>query len=134
LNLLLVLFSLGFLTPTPVFAEEIKIPQTVYSTSTAEFIVRSYAVKYGVSGDEMWDTTKCENPTLNPKQQSNYYRNGEREDSWGNSQINLYWHPDITKEQAQDPFFAAEFMAKEFSEGNQRKWTCWRNLFGKKSG
>lgn len=90
------------------------------------------AQKYNVSGDEMWATTLCENPDLNPKEQSGYiYPDGTRENSWGNSQINLNWHPEVTKAQAQDPYFSADFMAKQFAAKKQKEWTCWRRLFGK---
>ncbi len=126
-TILFVFLSLGLGSPTPAMAQELR--PVVYSTSTAEAIVRSYAIFWGVSGDEMWETTVCENPSLDPKKQSSYYKNGVRENSWGNSQINLFWHPEVTKEQAQDPFFAANFMGKYFSEKKQSQWTCHRQLY-----
>lgn len=108
------------------------IPPVEYSTSTAETIIRAYAVKWGVSGDEMWETTKCENVSLDPTQQSNIYYKGKREQSFGNSQINLPWHPEVTKAQATDPFFAANFMGKHFAAGHQSQWSCWRQKYGNK--
>lgn len=123
------LLLLTVLTFAPTTALASTTPQVEYSTSTAEQIVRLAAKQYGVSGDQMWATTKCENPSLVPTQQSNYYQKGKREDSWGNSQINLFWNPEVTKKQAQDPFFAADFMAQAFSKGHQSRWTCWRSIF-----
>lgn len=125
MDTLLLLTVLTF-SPTTVLAST--TPQVVYSTSTAEQIVRLAAKEYGVSGDQMWATTKCENPTLEPTQQSNFWFHGKREDSWGNSQINLFWHPEITKAEATDPYFSAAFMAKQFAKGRQREWTCARTL------
>lgn len=77
----------------------------------------------------MWAITTCENPSLDPTQQSLIInKRGVREDSWGNSQIHLPDHPEVTKKQAQDPFFAANFMAKSISEGHIGWWSCARIL------
>ena len=118
--------------PTPALAATLTdTPKIVYSVENAELIVRAYAVKWGVSGNEMWETTKCENGSLDPTAQSGHrLKDGTYEDSWGNSQINLYWHPEVTKEQAQDPFFSADFMGRQFAAGKQSEWTCWRQLYG----
>lgn len=116
--------ALGFGPATPVLASKLSIPY--YSTSTAEQIVDAYAVHWGVSGDQMWATIQCEDPSLDPTAQSTDYLNGVREDSWGVAQIHLTAHPDITKAEEQDPFFAINWMAKEFSLGHQSEWTCWR--------
>lgn len=91
------------------------------------------AEKYGVSFEQMWRTvSECENITLDPTLQSWHPDptgpNG-REDSWGLSQIHLPSNPEVTREQAQDPAFSAEFMAKKFSEGLAHRWTCWRMLY-----
>lgn len=130
MDLLITLLALGLIPATPVYADSVQLPTVEYSTSSAEMIVRAYAVKWGVSGDEMWQTTLCENPSLDPKKRSDVIlKNGVHENSWGNSQINLYWHPEVTKEQAQDPFFAADFMGEYFSKGKMSQWTCWRTHF-----
>lgn len=49
-----------------------------------------------------------------------------REDSWGLVQIHLPDHPNITRAEAEDPLFAAEFLATELAKGNCRwEWsTC----------
>lgn len=51
-----------------------------------------------------------------------------RENSWGLAQIYLPAHQDVTREQALDPRFALQWMAKEFSKGNQHLWSCARSL------
>ena len=38
-------------------------------------------------------------------------------------------HKDITEEQMKDPYFSLDFIAKNFSVGNQKIWSCWRLLF-----
>jgi hypothetical protein len=49
-----------------------------------------------------------------------------REDSWGIAQINLFAHPHITKAQATDKVFAAEFLAKGLADGKGAMWaTCY---------
>lgn len=88
--------------------------------------MRSYAAHAGVSGDDVWATIQCEDPTLDPAIQSGDYKNGVRENSWGLAQINLDAHPNITKAQATDPFFAADYITKEFSVDEQTQWTCWK--------
>lgn len=103
---------------------------------TPERIKQEYqtqAEKYGVSFEQMWNTVSlCENISLDPHLQSWHPDptgpNG-RENSWGLSQIHLDYHPSVTREQAQDPQFAAEFMAKKFSQGQANLWTCWREIY-----
>lgn len=48
-----------------------------------------------------------------------------RENSWGLAQIDLDFHPDISKTQAQDPVFAVDYMAKEFAAGQAAHWHCY---------
>lgn len=54
---------------------------------------------------------------------------GDSGKSYGLSQIHTPSHPDITKEQALDPDFAIEYMAVQFSKGNQWMWSCYNKLF-----
>ena len=49
---------------------------------------------------------------------------GEREKSFGLVQIHLPAHPEVTYEQAVDPEFAIEFLAKGIKNGEIGKWTC----------
>ncbi len=84
-------------------------------------LVHKYALEFQVSESEMTAIISCE---------SSWNTNEEyktlREDSWGLVQINLLaWH-EITKEQATDPKFAVEFLAKNLSLGNHNMWfTCY---------
>lgn len=88
--------------------------------------MRSYAAHYAVSGDEMWKTIQCEDASLDP------LIRGDSGHSRGLVQISDIYHPEITDVQADDPFFAIDFMAKYFAAGKKTQWTCWRDL--KKQG
>lgn len=99
---------------------------------TADRIKQAYkeqAEKHNVSFEEMWNTVLCENPQLIPDLQSHWTLHGKREESYGISQIHLPSWPNVSYEQAIDPQFSAEFMAKRFSEGLASRWTCWRNIY-----
>lgn len=55
---------------------------------------------------------------------------GDGGSSFGLAQIHIPAHPHITPEQAKDPEFALEFMVDEFLQGNEWKWTCWKEIYG----
>lgn len=102
-----------------VFAQTLAVP--TYSTTTAEAIIRAHAVHYGVNGDDLVATLKCE---------SGFKADavGDHGNSYGIAQIFLAAHTEITKEQALDPMWAIDWTARQFSKGNARLWTCFRNL------
>lgn len=56
------------------------------------------------------------------------YQVGDREESWGLVQIHLPAHPTISKEQANDPEYAAEFLARNLKAGRGSMWTCYSIL------
>lgn len=89
------------------------------------------AEKYGVSAVLMRSIMSCENRDRDTNLQSYHPDptgpNG-REDSWGLVQIHLPSWPDITREQATDPEFAIDFLAKKLSENKGYLWTCYRTL------
>ncbi|MDE1944842.1 MAG: hypothetical protein KGI03_01020 [Patescibacteria group bacterium] len=86
---------------------------------------------YGISFDRYWATISCEDPSLDPLQQSLVPDptgpNG-RENSWGLAQIDLDFHPEISKKQAQDAIFALDHMARDFSSGNTAPYHCYKKL------
>jgi hypothetical protein len=43
-------------------------------------------------------------------------KSGNREDSWGIAQINLYWNPSVSREQALDPEFAIKWMSDRWGK------------------
>lgn len=56
------------------------------------------------------------------------YDVGDREQSFGLVQIHLPAHPTITKEQAYDPEFSVDFLARHLKNGDGNMWTCYRTL------
>jgi len=91
-----------------------KIPEEVINSLIAQHATGTKA--YG-----MKRTIWCESQYWNI--QSNIIdRRGLREDSWGVAQINLYWNPSVTKEQALDPEFAIKWMSDRWGK---TKWYGW---------
>src|SRR5689334_6135894 len=92
-------------------------PPSTIGTTTIPEIIENTAERYGVDSAIMESIIWCESG-MNPD------AIGDHGTSYGLSQIHLPAHPGITKEQALDPEFAINFMAKEISQGNMWKWTC----------
>lgn len=105
----------------PAMASQL-LPVVVFSSTTAEDIVTSYAIKYGTSPTPLIATLRCE---------SNLRADavGDFGTSYGISQIHLPAHKNVTKAQALDPFFSIDFAAHEFSLGHQYMWSCWKSLY-----
>lgn len=118
-----VLLALHFVTsPTVALADSIAPLQ--YSTTTASVIISAYAIHYGITARPLIDTLKCESGF-------NDTAVGDNNSSFGVAQIHLPAHPDITKEEALNPFFSIDWAAREFAAGRANEWTCYRNLQGK---
>ena len=104
-----------------------KITQVQHLEPSAELLslINKEAQKFNLNPDDLIDTIRCESQFV-PNVQSNHFYRGEREKSFGLSQINLPYNPDVTYEQAIDPEFAVHFMAEKFSQGKQNLWSCWK--------
>lgn len=74
-----------------------------------------------------FDTTLQSHHNYTPTNVPKGYKVGDREQSYGLVQIHLPAHPTITKEQAQNPEFAVDFMAKNFKR-NPGMWTCYSTV------
>lgn len=92
--------------------------------------IEERAAEYGVSASEMKRVIQCESQGSTTIQSYHRYTfsdekrgivKGERELSFGLSQIHLPHHPTVTKEQAIDPKFAIDFMAKNWKRVT---WSC----------
>lgn len=99
--------------------------------------IYSKAQEYGVSGWVMEQVVKCEsqgsttiqsNHVYTAKNVPKGYSVGDREQSYGLVQIHLPAHPSVSKQQAKDPEFALDFLAKNLAGGNANWWTCYRQL------
>ena len=92
--------------------------------------LRDYATyvasKEGLNVGVFLATLKCESDFYNGQ---SYVKNSTgpngRENSWGVAQIHLPSHPEISKEQALNPFWSINWMVDEWLKGNEWKWTCW---------
>lgn len=104
--------------PKPVTTIEVKEP--IRELSIDEKIVK-YANQYGVNSQLMRDVVKCES-SFNPNAVGDFGH------SRGLVQIYDTYHPTISHEQAFDPDFALNFLAREMSQGRGYLWTCHRNL------
>lgn len=125
--LLLLLTFLGAV-PTPAQAATISPTTIEYSTTTADLILRSYAAKYHLKDpDEFVATAQCESGF-------DAIIQGDNGKAHGVFQIRLDYHPEITLEEANDPFWAIDWAAQEFSAGHQDLWTCYRQLKSGKGG
>jgi len=89
-----------------------------------ESIIRSSAKEYGVSEDLMIKLAKCES-SLNPNAVGDTFL---PKPSIGLFQINLHYHPDITKKQALDPKFSSDWTAKQIKAGRISLWSCSKKI------
>ena len=134
----------NLLTSQPVVYQAVYEPIKVVIKEVVDDVdkVDFYANNYGVDANLMRKVIDCENKDWDTNLQSRYkyprdnthwgVKAGETEKSFGLAQIHLPDWPDITKEQAKDPDFALNFMAKKFSEDKEELWSCYNLL--KKQG
>lgn len=109
-----------------------KMPQVQFKTPepTSELLslINSKAEQYSVSSEIMTKVIACESGFVEDVQSRHITRAGTREESYGLVQINLPSHPSVSYEQAIDPVFAVEFLARNLADGKGSMWTCWRLL------
>jgi len=90
--------------------------------------IEKKAEEYAVDANTMRKVIQCESHGSTTIQ-SRYKRpDGTREQSFGLAQIHLPDHPHVSLEEAIDPSFAIDFLAKHLAQGKGRLWTCYRNL------
>lgn len=107
---------------------------STHTPVTPREIVSVKSKEYGVSEVLMVDIINCENTPWDTTLQSKHLYSfsdprrgivqGERERSYGLVQIHLPDHPSVSYEQATDPEFAIDFLAKNISEGRLSMWSC----------
>ncbi len=114
----------GFATLILVSSSPVPATSTVaISPESIQDKIELYAENYGVSAEVMRNVVKCES-SFNP----NAVNHTKKEFSVGLSQINLNVHK-VTIEEAKDPDFALDFMAKNLKR-NPQMWSCWSRLYG----
>ncbi len=101
---------------------------------TPRELVRVKGEQYKVSVPLMEEIISCESSWVVNAQSKHVYtkdrpregvKKGQREQSFGLVMIHLPAHPNITKEQAINPEFAIDFLAKNLSLGKGSMWTCY---------
>lgn len=102
----------------PAYASEIHAP---LFRDDPQATIRYWADYYHVSFAQMNGTIKCESG-YNPNAVGKL---GEL----GVAQIYRKYHPDVSYENATDPDFSVEWMARQFSQGKQSMWSCWNILY-----
>ena len=127
LLILIILTKHSFKKEVPVLPKEIVIQPAV----TVKQLIHVKGVQYGVSEPLMQEIINCESGGSTTIQSQHRYTSnrygpvGSQELSFGPVQIHLPAHPNITKEQATDPEFAVDFLAKNLKVGNGRIWSCY---------
>lgn len=101
--------------------QEIAPQSTKVYKNDISYLINKYSQIYGVSPVIMARIIACES-TNNP----NARNLTEREESYGLVQINLLAHTNITIEQATNPEFAIEFLAKNFNNAPKMWVTCYK--------
>lgn len=98
----------------------------VVSTPILQELIALKAKEYEVSEKLMSDIIRCESG-------GKIDAVGDRHlgGSYGLVQIHEPSHPYISREQAFDPEFAVDFLAKNLSLGKGNMWTCFRSLKNK---
>lgn len=109
----LFLFAHPVTTAAPITRElSSKEEMVAYATEQAlKAQVSPSAVLYVISCESGWNPTAV----------------GDGGSSHGLVQIHEPSHPDISRETAQDPRWAINYLVSELKQGNGRQWTCYRN-------
>ena len=104
--------------------EPVKTDYTVvgktYTEEEVKEVARIYGHKWGVNPNKLVTLAKCESTFRNI--QSTITEDGVRENSHGLYQIHLDTQPTITKEQAYDVEFSADWAAEKISKGEIWRW------------
>ena len=93
-----------------------------YSPPALEAFASTTAVTFGLDKKAFLATIDCE---------SGFRASvlGDDGQSLGVAQIDLKYHPDITRAEAMEPYWSILWMAYEWQHNKADMWSCWRNLF-----
>lgn len=105
--------------PAPVVLIEAKVNWT---HERIDKEIEAKAVEYGTSAQTLKRIVQCESGYVTDIQSAKMLSYG-REKSFGLVQIHLPAHKDITYEQAINPAFAIDYLAKNYAHHTDR-WSC----------
>lgn len=122
-SLLLALSPTVASKPADVIHAPIAVPSA--ASTTAE-LVRAAARQYGL-GDVFFNTLQCESQGFQNIQSKVPNANGPGgyENSWGVAQIDLDYHPEVTRQEALNVEFSIRWAARAFAAGQAHLWACW---------
>ena len=100
-------------------------------------MARVLARQYSLDVSQFVKVIDCESKFKPTVQSNHYYKDdyyikelrGKRELSFGIAQIHEPSHPTITREQAYNPLYSLEWMAKQWASGNEEMWSCYNDLY-----
>lgn len=130
---LLLTVQVAIATAPIITAGSTQVVVSTHKPMTPQEIVSVKSKEYGVSETIMIDIIECESSWGTTLQSKHHYSfsdpkrgiyEGERERSYGLVQISLPHHPNVTYEQAIDPEFAVDFLAKNIAAGRIGLWSC----------
>lgn len=96
-------------------AEAAETPQVV----SIDALIHTTALKYHLNEQHLRAVIDCESDFVVDAV-------GDGGASIGLAQIHLPSHPEISREQAEDPAFAIDFMGKMWANGEEEAWSCYR--------
>lgn len=111
-------------TPMVVSTHKPLTPREIVSVKSKEYGVSETIMVGIIDCESSWDTTLQSKHLYSFSDPRRSIVKGERERSYGLVQIHLPDHPNVTLEQATDPEFAVDFLAKNIAQGRLGMWSC----------
>lgn len=116
--------------PAIAFGGDAPIAPLPIKVISIDGLISQSAQEYGLNRLHFYATLDCESDgfrdigiqSLIPDSNG---PNGH-ENSWGIAQIDLDYHPDISKNEAIDPSFAIDYAAHMFANGQAEQFHCWQ--------
>ena len=102
------------IVPTPVEKAIKEIPHESKITTDVIAYLYKRADEAGLDGDKIAHTIYCESMFYSI--QSGIVKNGVQEPSYGIAQIHIPSHPDVTVEEAMNPYFAVDFIINHWAD------------------
>ena len=78
-----------------------------------------------INCESQWNTEIQSKHTYHAGNVPDGFQVGDREQSFGLVQIHLPAHPTVSYEEAIDPEYAIEFLARNLANGKGHWWTCY---------
>lgn len=116
---------------SPIYTAHADEIRPLWDATTTQDAIESLSEEYHISSSTMARIVSCEtggNTGSTTIQSLAVNSKGQQENSWGLVQIDLDYHPDISRDEAQNPIFALTFLAQNLAAGNGHLWTCFNMM------